>query len=134
MLLALYRHKEILVNSSLKATKKKKLARAISINQVSDLGPSWPSCFVFVVIADTNAVVLFLLCGEINIHNCFTLKEILSLQTDKQAGRQKYGQTDGQTDRQAEWLIDCMLFNVVSTEFYLYRRGQCTTHAFLEFF
>ena len=29
-LLALYRHKEILVNSSLKATKKKKLARAIS--------------------------------------------------------------------------------------------------------
>ena len=45
-LLALYRHKEILVNSSLKTTKKK-LARAISKNQVSDPGPSWPSCFPF---------------------------------------------------------------------------------------
>ena len=42
-LLALYRHKEILVNSFLKATKKK-MARAISKNQVSDPGPSWPSC------------------------------------------------------------------------------------------
>ena len=41
------RHEEILVNSSVKATKKKKkLARAISKNQVSDPGPSWPSCFV----------------------------------------------------------------------------------------
>ena len=39
--------KETLVNSFLKATKKKKkkkLARAISKNQVSDPGPSWPSC------------------------------------------------------------------------------------------
>ena len=44
-LLALYRHKEILVNSFLKATKKK-LARAMSKNQVSDPGPSWPSCNV----------------------------------------------------------------------------------------
>ena len=35
--------KEILVNSSLKATKKK-LARVISKIQVSDPGPSWPSC------------------------------------------------------------------------------------------
>ena len=40
-LLALYRHKEILVNSSLKTTRKK-MARAISKNQVSDPGPS---CF-----------------------------------------------------------------------------------------
>ena len=39
-----YTVKEILVNSSLKATKTK-LARAISKNQVSDPGPSWPSCF-----------------------------------------------------------------------------------------
>ena len=47
-LLALYRHKEILVNSSLKTTKKKKkMARAISKNQVSDPGPSWPSCLNF---------------------------------------------------------------------------------------
>ena len=38
------RVKEILVNSSLKVTKTK-LARAISKNQVSDPGPSWPSCF-----------------------------------------------------------------------------------------
>ena len=45
-LLALYRHKEILVNFSLKATKKK-LARAISKTQVSDPGPSWPSCSFF---------------------------------------------------------------------------------------
>ena len=43
-LLALYRHKEILVNSSLKATKK--MARVISKVQVSDPGPSWPSCFI----------------------------------------------------------------------------------------
>ena len=43
-LLALYRHKEILVNSFLKATKKK-LGRAISKNQVSNQGPSWLSCF-----------------------------------------------------------------------------------------
>ena len=40
--------KEILVNSSLKSTKKKKkTGKAISKNQVSDPGPSWPSCFVF---------------------------------------------------------------------------------------
>ena len=41
-LLALYRHKEILVNSS--ENDKKKMARAISKNQMSDPGPSWPSC------------------------------------------------------------------------------------------
>ena len=45
-LLALYRHKEILVNSYLKATKKtkqnkKKMAWIISKIQVSDPGPSW---------------------------------------------------------------------------------------------
>ena len=40
------RHKEILVNSSLK-TNKKKMARAISKNQVSNPGPSWPSCYFF---------------------------------------------------------------------------------------
>ena len=45
-LLELYRHKEVLVNSSLKATKKK-MARAISKNQVSDPRPSWPSCSLF---------------------------------------------------------------------------------------
>ena len=39
----LYGHKEILVNSSPKATKK--MARVISKIQVSDPGPSWPSCF-----------------------------------------------------------------------------------------
>ena len=45
-LLALYRHKEILVNSSLKATKKKKKwARVISKVQVSDPGPFWHSCY-----------------------------------------------------------------------------------------
>ena len=38
----MYRHKEILVNSYLKATKKK-LDRAISKNQVSD---PWPSCLL----------------------------------------------------------------------------------------
>ena len=43
-LLALYRHKEILVNSSLKVKKKNKLARVISKIQVSDQEPSWPSC------------------------------------------------------------------------------------------
>ena len=36
-------HKEILVNSFLKVTKKKQ-AREISNIQVSDPGPSWPSC------------------------------------------------------------------------------------------
>ena len=35
--------KEILVNSSLKGTKK--MAMVISKTQVSDPGPSWPSCF-----------------------------------------------------------------------------------------
>ena len=35
--------KEFLVNSSLKGTKK--MAREISKTQVSDPGPSWPSCF-----------------------------------------------------------------------------------------
>ena len=35
--------KEILVNSSLKGAKK--MARVISKTQVSDPGPSWPSCF-----------------------------------------------------------------------------------------
>ena len=45
-LLALYRQKETLVNSSLKATKnKKKMARVILKIQVSHPGPSWPSCF-----------------------------------------------------------------------------------------
>ena len=40
--------KEILVNSSLKINKKKKKkARAISKNQLSDPGPSWPSCYFF---------------------------------------------------------------------------------------
>ena len=43
-LLALYKHTEVLVNSSLKA-RKKKLARIISKIQVSDPGPSWPSCY-----------------------------------------------------------------------------------------
>ena len=38
-----YRHKEVLVNSSLKGTTKK-MARVISKTQVSELGPSWPSC------------------------------------------------------------------------------------------
>ena len=38
--------KEILVNSSLKTTRKK-MARAISKNQVSNRGPSWPSCYGF---------------------------------------------------------------------------------------
>ena len=33
--------KEILVNSSLKATKKKKLSMVLSKIQVSDPGPSW---------------------------------------------------------------------------------------------
>ena len=42
-LLALYGHKEILVNSSLRVTKK--MARVISKIQVSDPGPSWPSYF-----------------------------------------------------------------------------------------
>ena len=46
--LALYRHKEILVSSFLKATKKK-LARAIS-KKVNDPGPSWPSCYVSISI------------------------------------------------------------------------------------
>ena len=45
-LLALYKHIEILVKSSLKATKKK-LAIVISKIQVSDPGPSWPSCVKF---------------------------------------------------------------------------------------
>ena len=45
-LLALYRYKEILVSSSLKATKKN-LARAVSKNQVSNPGPSWPSCLSY---------------------------------------------------------------------------------------
>ena len=36
---------EILVNSSLKATKKN-LAMVISKIQVSDPGPSWPSCLI----------------------------------------------------------------------------------------
>ena len=38
---------EILVNSSLKATikKNKKMAMVISEIQVSNPGPSWPSCF-----------------------------------------------------------------------------------------
>ena len=36
--------KEILVNFSVKATKKEKLAKVISKIQVSDPGPSWPSC------------------------------------------------------------------------------------------
>ena len=50
-LLALYGHnKEILVNSSLKATKSK-LARVISKIQVSDPGPSWPSCFIFHIVS-----------------------------------------------------------------------------------
>ena len=44
VLLALYRHKEILVNSCLKGKKKKKMASVISKTQVSKLGPSWPSC------------------------------------------------------------------------------------------
>ena len=39
--------KEILVNSSLKGKKKKeKMARLISKTQVSDPGPSWPSCLI----------------------------------------------------------------------------------------
>ena len=37
--------KEILINSSLKATKK--LAMVLSKIQVSDPGPSWPSCCFF---------------------------------------------------------------------------------------
>ena len=38
--------KEILVNSSLKGTKKKKIAGVFSKTQLSEQGPSWPSCFV----------------------------------------------------------------------------------------
>ena len=39
--------KEILVNSSLKGTKK--MARVISKTEVSELGPSWPSCLIKVL-------------------------------------------------------------------------------------
>ena len=46
-LLALYKHIAILVNSSLKATKK--LAMVISKIQVSHPWPSWPSCFIFIL-------------------------------------------------------------------------------------
>ena len=50
---------DILVNSSLKTTKK--LARAISENQVSDPGPSWPSCLLLLN-ADFSFEILFLTC------------------------------------------------------------------------
>ena len=66
-LLALY--KEILVNSSLKATKKI-LARAISKNQVGDPGPSWPACYVITLSQTIPAFyvsalqVLWKHCGE----------------------------------------------------------------------
>ena len=56
-LLALYRHKEILVNSALKA--KKRMARAISKNQVSDPGPSWPSCSRIPTISVFDAMQLY---------------------------------------------------------------------------
>ena len=48
-ILALYRHKENSCKffSETENDKIKKLARAISKNQVSDPGPSWPSCFLF---------------------------------------------------------------------------------------
>ena len=39
--------KEIIVNSSLKG--KKRMVRVISKTQVSDPGPSWPSCFAIVL-------------------------------------------------------------------------------------
>ena len=44
-LFALYGHKEILVNSSLKATKK--IAMVLSKIQVGDPGLSWPACLFF---------------------------------------------------------------------------------------
>ena len=67
-LLAQYRHKEILVNSSLKATKKKKkLARAISKNQVSNPGPSWPSCFLCPCIERSGAYCLSI-CPSVCLH------------------------------------------------------------------
>ena len=53
-LLALYRQKEILLNSSLKATKKKeeeeKLASVISKFQVSDQGHLGPLVFILVIV------------------------------------------------------------------------------------
>ena len=53
-LLSLYGHEEILVNSS-SLNCKKKLALVLSKIQVSDLGPSWPSCFSVIKSQDLMA-------------------------------------------------------------------------------
>ena len=69
-LLALYRHKEIHVNSSLQMTKK--MARAISKNHVSDPGPSWPSCFLEVVYAISRVVSM-----SWNMTGCHRLSNLI---------------------------------------------------------
>ena len=48
-LLALYGHNKILVNSSPKATKKKIGYGHLKI-QMSNPGPSWPSCFLLLLL------------------------------------------------------------------------------------